>query len=190
MTKNQIITLRFRSTLQRCEKLLEGQPSLKYSINQAFMLECPDGNYPWVKGILQALKGHLKVWWEIFLTFWAEPQALHLAKTGTAYQLANNVPVVKHDGGKIMLWCCFSVAGMWRLIESLHHSAHYLPRTGVKVHLWAWQCPVAYSQGNSGLTSWQVSECPWLAIQSPDLNLIEHVWRDLAIHRLSLSNLM
>ncbi|KAK3545509.1 hypothetical protein QTP70_007767 [Hemibagrus guttatus] len=38
-------------------------------------------------------------------------------KPGTAHQLANIIPTVKHDGGNIMLWGCFSVAGTGRLVR-------------------------------------------------------------------------
>ncbi|KAK3557812.1 hypothetical protein QTP86_002686 [Hemibagrus guttatus] len=40
---------------------------------------------------------------------WREP--------GTAYHLANTIPTVKHGGGSIMLWGCFSVARTGRLVR-------------------------------------------------------------------------
>ncbi len=37
-------------------------------------------------------------------------------KPGTAHHLFNTVPTVKHGGGSIMLWGCFSAAGTGRLV--------------------------------------------------------------------------
>lgn len=38
------------------------------------------------------------------------------AKSGTIHYLANTNPMVKHDGGSIILWGCFSVAGTGILV--------------------------------------------------------------------------
>jgi hypothetical protein len=86
------------------------------------------------------------------------------------------IPTVKHGGGSIMLWGCFSEAVTGRLvrIEGKINGVqrdpwwkpapeHWRHQTGTKVHLPAGQRPQAHSQNNAGMTSGQVSECPWVA---------------------------
>ena len=38
-------------------------------------------------------------------------------KPGTAHHLPNTIPTVKHGGGSIRLWGCFSVAGTGELVR-------------------------------------------------------------------------
>uniref|UniRef100_A0AAV2K153 Transposase n=1 Tax=Knipowitschia caucasica TaxID=637954 RepID=A0AAV2K153_KNICA len=50
--------------------------------------------------------------------FIPSPDTRHVwRKPGTAHHQANTIPTVKHGGGSIMLWGCFSAAGTERLVK-------------------------------------------------------------------------
>ncbi|KAG2458847.1 TCB1 transposase, partial [Polypterus senegalus] len=128
-------------------------------------------------------------------------------KPGTAHHQANTIPTVKHGCGSIMLWGCFSAAGTGRLVRIKGKMTAAIYRDFLDKNLLQSTLDLRlgrrfiFQQDNNPKHTAKISK-EWLQdnsvnvlewpIQSPDLNLIEHLWRDLkmAVHWRFPSNLM
>ena len=118
----------------------------------------------------------------------------------------DTIPMVKHGGGSIMLWGCFSAEGTGRLVrvgrnmngakyreildENLLQSAKDL-RLGQRFTFQGDNDPNHSAKSTQEwLQDMSLNFLEW-PCQSLGLNPIEHLWRDLkiAVQRRSLSNL-
>uniref|UniRef100_A0AAZ3QJ57 Tc1-like transposase DDE domain-containing protein n=1 Tax=Oncorhynchus tshawytscha TaxID=74940 RepID=A0AAZ3QJ57_ONCTS len=112
------------------------------------------------------------------------------------------IPTVKHGGGSIMLWGCFSAAGIGRLdrIEGKMNGAKYREiLDGNLLQSLRLEQKLTFQYDNDPKHTAKTTQ-EWLLdkslnvlewpTQRPDLNPIEHLWRDLkiAVQRRSPSN--
>ncbi|KAG2469857.1 TCB1 transposase, partial [Polypterus senegalus] len=128
-------------------------------------------------------------------------------KPGTAHHQANTIPTVKHGGGSIMLWGCFSAAGTGRLVRIKGKRTAAIYRDTLDENLLQSALDhrlgeqFIFQQDNDPKHTAKISK-EWLQdnsvnvlewpSQSPHLHPIKHLWRDLkmAVHRRFPFNLM
>jgi hypothetical protein len=98
---------------------------------------------------------------------WSDETKIELFGLSTKchiWRKLGTIPTVKHGGGSIMLWGCFSVAGTGRLVrikgkmESKYREI--LDENLLQSEGSASNRTTTLSQSNTGVASGQVSECP------------------------------
>ncbi len=97
-------------------------------------------------------------------------------RRNATYDPKNTIPTVKHGGGNIMLWGCFSAKGTWQLhhIKETMDGAMYRQGQGIEAsqdienRSWMgipalWQWPKTHDQGNKEVAQEEANQGPGVA---------------------------
>ncbi|XDV26111.1 hypothetical protein PO909_029896 [Leuciscus waleckii] len=196
VNKNPKITV---AELQRCRREM-GESCSKSTITAAIHQSGLYGRVARRKPLLSArhMKAHLKdSKMVINKILWSDETKIELfglnskryvwRKPGTAHHLSNTVSTVKHGGGSIMLWGCFSAAGTGRLvaIEGKMNAAKYRDILDINLLQSALGRRFTFQQDNDPKHTAKITK-EWLhnngitvlnwPANSSDLNPIEDLW--------------
>ena len=119
-------------------------------------------------------------------------------KSNTAHHPEHTIPTVKHGGGSIMVWACFSSAGTGKMVKidgKIPNTGPFWKKTWWSLQkTWDWDGDLSSNktmiQNIKQNLQWNGSKIN-IECQSPDLNPIENLWKELktAVHKCSPSNL-